>query len=87
MNQQVQKLNSILDNNVIDPAHYKAVLKGVHVDAFDIIRAFKIVDPEQANALRYILRAHTKGDKIEQIDKASRCLDRYRENELEIRNA
>lgn len=65
---------------VLKPNYYKAKIKGVEVDVYDISEAYNL-NNFKFNALKYILRAGKKDSLIQDLKKAIRCLERNIENE------
>jgi len=63
-------------DNINHPEHYK----GKGLEAIDIIEAFEL-NFSLGNALKYILRAGKKGDRIEDLQKAIWYLNRELEKE------
>lgn len=60
-----------MTDNVNHPAHYKAG----GLEAIDVIEAFGLAF-HLGNAVKYLLRAGRKGDRIEDLKKARWYLDR-----------
>jgi len=65
---------------VLKPNYYKAKIKGVEVDVYDISDAYNL-NNYKFNALKYILRAGKKDSLIQDLKKAIRCLERNIEKE------
>ena len=66
---------------VLKPNYYKAVIKGVELDVYDIGKAYNL-NNFKFNALKYILRAGKKDSLIQDLKKAIRCLERNIEDEI-----
>lgn len=69
-----------IGTNVNHPDHYQAD----GLEAIDVIEAFKL-NFHLGNAIKYILRADKKGDKVENLEKAIWYLEREIENDQQIR--
>ena len=65
---------------VLKPNYYKAVIKGVELDVYDISEAYNL-NIYKFNALKYILRAGKKDSLVQDLKKAIRCLERNIEKE------
>ena len=61
--------------NVVKPEHYQGMYQGTTIEAIDVIEAFDLAF-NLGNALKYIVRAGKKGDKIEDLHKASYYISR-----------
>lgn len=66
---------------VLKPNYYKAKIKGVELDVYDISDAYNL-NNYKFNALKYILRAGKKDSLIQDLKKAIRCLERNIEKEI-----
>jgi hypothetical protein len=66
---------------VLKPNYYKAVIKGVELDVYDIGKAYGL-NNFKFNAVKYILRAGKKDALIQDLKKAIRCLERNIEDEM-----
>jgi hypothetical protein len=66
---------------VLKPNYYKAQIKGVEIDVYDISDAYNL-NNYKFNALKYILRAGKKDSLIQDLKKAIRCLERNIEKEM-----
>lgn len=61
--------------NVIKPEHYQGTYQGSPIETIDVIEAFDLAF-NLGNAIKYILRAGKKGDKIEDLHKAHYYISR-----------
>jgi hypothetical protein len=59
--------------NIIKPEYYHKNINGTAIDVFDIAEAYSLTNRE-FNAVKYILRR--KENKMQDIEKAIRCLQR-----------
>ena len=66
---------------VLKPNYYKAVIKGVELDVYDIGKAYGL-NNFKFNAVKYILRDGKKDALIQDLKKAIRCLERNIEDEM-----
>ena len=66
---------------VLKPNYYKAVIKGVELDVYDIGKAYGL-NNFKFNAVKYILRSGKKDALIQDLKKAIRCLERNIEDEM-----
>lgn len=66
---------------VLKPNYYKAIIKGVELDVYDIGKAYGL-NNFKFNAVKYILRSGKKDALIQDLKKAIRCLERNIEDEM-----
>jgi hypothetical protein len=66
---------------VLKPDYYKAVIKGVTIDVYDLGKAYAL-NNFKFNAVKYILRSGKKDSLIQDLKKAIRCLERNIEDEM-----
>jgi hypothetical protein len=66
---------------VLKPNYYKAKVKGVELDVYDLGKAYGL-NNFKFNAVKYILRSGKKDSLIQDLKKAIRCLERNIEDEM-----
>jgi dUTP pyrophosphatase len=63
------------------PEYYRLYVRGVDIDVFDVAEAAGLT-PAAGMALKYLIRAGKKGDALDDLKKAVRCIER----EIELRS-